>query len=101
MADANTASIKEDNMNFFRSLCLIICISFLIAACGNSGDGKGSCTVDCSVLGSSIDITTYRFISEDKCRAHADATAPRGYPCKVWYCPPTGNEDDCYRVYLD
>jgi len=88
-------------MHVLRSLSLIICISFLIAACGSSSDGKGGCTVDCSDLGSSINIKNYRFISEDECRAHADAETAKKFSCKVWYCPPTGNEDDCYRVYLD
>ena len=90
-----------------KIFCIVFSTLFMISCGGGGGGGGGDssdlggCTVDCSVLGELIDITDYKFISEDECREHADATTINRRLCIVWYCPPTGIEGDCYRVFLD
>jgi len=91
------------SFNFLKLIFVFGIIALVVVGCGGGDDdgGGGGCTVDCSDLGGSTDITLYSNISEDDCRAHADAETAEHFPCKVWYCPPTGNEDDCYRVYSE
>ena len=75
----------------------LLCLT--VTACGSVSDSdSGGCTVSCGGFGTGDPFTStqYMFISESECREEGER---RSGSCRASYCPPTGNESDCYQVY--
>ncbi len=78
----------------------IVCVSlfaliglFAITSCSSDDSGLGGCTVGCGVVGlTGYSLTEYKFISKAECQQKKEESAKS---CRVVYCPPTGNSDDC------
>jgi len=77
----------------------LIFSSILLLQTSSCGDSElGGCTIDCGVVGvTTITSTFYRGLSESECIEKAQAKG--GPNCKANFCPPTGNANDCYRVF--
>lgn len=78
---------------------IYITISSLTAFCAiiscssDDSSGLGGCTVGCGVVGlTGYSLTEYKFISKSDCEQKKEESAKS---CRVVYCPPTGNSDDC------
>jgi hypothetical protein len=70
----------------------MIAMIFALVACGggDSGDGEGSCSVNCGYVGGPGSITQYRFISKDACIQKG-----RSAGCRATYC----DSSECVEVY--
>ena len=73
---------------------LLFCF-FLCPSCG--GGERGACTVSDggSGTGQPFFWKNYLFQTEEECRQLGEE---RGSG-KASFCPPTGDDDDCYQVY--
>ena len=83
-----------------RILIPIFLTSFLILvnfSCGKESE-LGGCTVSSGGFGTGQPFrwTNHSFINEEDCRQLGEDC---GKPCKASYCPPTGDDNDCYQVW--
>lgn len=83
-----------NSQNPFRTILGLITLLSL-TTCSKGESNLGSCTVNCGIgLGvTNYSSTQYSFISESECEKKGETSS-----CKVYYCPPTGEEEDCHRV---
>ncbi len=83
-------------MRFFKLLFFSSVLCFY--AC-SSDDELGSCSISCGGFrtGQPFSFTNHAFVSESRCVELAEER--EGGACKASYCPPTGNDEDCYEVY--
>lgn len=79
-------------------LCIALFGIVLLLSCSSEGGG-GNCSVSCGGFGTGQPFvqTNHPGVSESKCvqigKDKNDGS------CKASFCPPTGDPDDCYRVY--
>ena len=78
------------------SKCLIAIIILFGLSCGES-DGGGNCSISCGGIGTGQPFVqnNFPFLSEAECIKKGEEFS-KG--CRVAYCPPTGDPDDCYEV---
>lgn len=88
-----TNLMKKTIFNSFLGLIGL----FIIASCSiDESSGLGGCTVQCGVVGlTTLTTSHYKFISKADCKKKAEESSKS---CKVVYCPPSGNEEDCVTL---
>ncbi|MEX0288461.1 MAG: hypothetical protein AB3N14_05075 [Flavobacteriaceae bacterium] len=84
--------------SFFRLLAVTLVVLMANFSCSSDEEG-GNCSISCGGFGTSQPFvqTNHPFVTEAKCIEIA--REKQGSACKASYCPPTGDPDDCYRVY--
>ncbi len=81
-----------------KPLLLFVLALVLFFSC-SSEDELGSCSISCGGFRTSqpFSFTNHAFVSESRCVELAEER--EGSACKASYCPPTGNDEDCYEVF--
>ncbi len=76
----------------------IILLSLAIVVSCSKGEETGACTISCGGVGTGKPFfwKNHPFKTQEECREMGEE---RGKGCKASYCPPTGNDDDCFQVW--